>query len=498
MKPQLTILAMSLALAGCNSSSDADTLAPTYSVSGTIAAQNIALDGKVCADLNQNFTCDGNEPIVQANKNGDFTITHTSKDILNRPLLASLDSEQKLLEASDSERKSVAVADSKQKYYLIAPGLQKPSGNIINGVSSLVAGLMAGGMTDKGALAYLEQQFSTLGVDINGSLIDHLDDSSLATLDQNIVSLLKQINDEKRMNVVGLMGSNLQHEASNLLLNSLTDTQSASLITALDKITANKILLNDTGVTLYYSDADENKGSASLQKDYPGQDADFGFDKVDSDSNSGKGFKFVKLDAQGVELSDDADEWSCIADKRSGLVWESKTDSNASIQYKDRMFALEIPGKVTPYKEDLAIATCDKSGDNICSTQDYVEYVNNLELCGKSDWRLPTGYEFYNLIDFGETKVDGSGDVYGLTVQYFPNQSVGSEFLKYGHVWTQAVSYKNYSSYNSQGAVSYSVIGTNGAERGEESTYEIYTDAVSADNDESYVFPARLVSTEGK
>jgi len=495
MKPQLTILAMSLALAGCNSSSDTDTdtSAPTYSVSGTIAAQNIALDSKVCADLNQNFTCDSDEPVVQANKNGEFTITHTSKDILNRPLLASLDSEQKLLAASDSE----------QKYYLIAPGLQQTSGNIINGVSSLVAGLMAGGMTDKGALAYLEQQFSTLGVDITGSLIDHLDDVSLATLDQNIVSLMKQVNDEKRMNVVALMGSNLQHDTSNLLSDLLSDAESAALVLTLEKITANNVGLNDTGVTLYYTDADENKGSTSPQKDYPGQDADFGFDNVDKDSNSGKGFKFVKLDAKGIELSDDADEWSCIADKRSGLVWESKTNSSDSIQYKDRMLALEIPGKVMPYKEDLALATCVDSKDSICSTQDYVEHINEIKLCGKSDWRLPTGYELYNLIDFGETKVDESGDVYGLTVKYFPNQSTESEYHNYGHVWTQGGSYDAYTSANIKGAISYKLIATSSGDsgyvvRGEQSRLEINTDKVSDDNYDSYTFPARLVSTEGQ
>ena len=498
MNPQLTILAMSLALAGCNSSNDndTDTSAYTYSVSGTIAAQNIALDSKVCADLNQNFTCDSNEPVVQANKNGEFTITHTSKDILNRPLLASLDSEQKLLTASDS--------DSEQKYYLIAPGLQKTSGNIINGVSSLVAGLMAGGMTDEGALAYLEQQFSTLGVDINGSLIDNLDDSSLAVLDQNIVSLMKQVNDEKRMNVTALMGSHLQHGASNLLSDSLSDTESAAFFLTLEKITANNVGLNDTGVTLYHTDADENKGSVSPQKDYPGQDADFGFDKVDRDNNSGKGFKFVKLDAKGIELSDDADEWSCIADKRSGLVWESKTDSADSLQDKDRWFALEIPGLVTPYKEDLAEATCKTNGDKICSTQDYTEHLNKIELCGKSDWRLPTGYEFYNLIDFGETKVNEENHIYGLTVKYFPNQSKGGNYTDVGSVWTQTVSYPNSVDQNIKGAISIRAIGTLGNSRGEVSFSEIYTDRVDPDNpdnpyiSDSYLYPVRLVSTEGK
>lgn len=481
MKPQLTILALSLALAGCNSSNDAsdtDTSAPTYSVSGTITAQNIALDGKVCADLNQNFTCDSNEPVVQADNQGAFTLTHTSKDILNRPLLA--------------------VLDSAKTRYLVAPGLRKTTGNIINGVSTIVAGLVANGMTDKGALAYLEQQFSTLGVDINGSLIDHLDDASLATLDQNIVSLMKQVNDEKRMNVTALIGSHLQHGASNLLSDLLSDIESAALVLALEKITANNVGLNDTGVTLYHTDADDNKGSVSPQEDYPGQDADFGFDNADKDSNSGKGFKFIKLDAQGIELSDDATEWSCIADKRSGLVWESKTNSSDSIQYKDRLLALEIPGQVTPYKEDLVLATCVDSKDSICSTQDYVEHVNTIELCGKSDWRLPTGYEFYSLIDFGETKVNEDGDIYGLTVKYFPNQSKGGNYTDAGSVWTQTVSNPNTAAQNTKGAISIRSIGTLGNSRGDVSFTEIYTDSVAPDNYDSYLYPARFVSTGGK
>jgi len=498
MKPKLTILAISLALAGCNGSGDAntdtDTSAPTYSVSGTISAQNIALDGKVCSDLNQNFTCDSSEPVVQANKNGEFTITHTSKDILNRPLLASLDSEQKLLSASASE----------PKYYLIAPGLKKTSGNVINGVSSLVAGLMADGMTDVGALAYLEQQISKQGVDIKGSLIDHLDDSSLAVLDQNIVLLMKQVNDKKRMNFVALMSSRLQYDASNLLSDVLTDQQSTALILTLEKVAANKIGLNDTGATLYYSDTDETQSSRSPQRDYPGQDADFGFDKVDRDNNSGKGFKFVKLDAKGVELSDDADEWVCITDKRSGLIWESKKDSDSSIQDKDRLFAVEIPGQVTPYVEDLAEATCQTSGDKICSTQDYAEHLNKIQLCGKSDWRLPMGYEFYNLIDFGETKVNEDNSIYGLAVKYFPNQSKGGNYTDAGSIWTQTVSYPNTDAQNIKGAISIRTIGTLGNSRGQASFLEIYTDRVDPDNpdnpyiSDSYLYPVRLVSTGGK
>lgn len=478
MKPQLTILALSLALAGCNGSSDSNTSTPTYSISGTIAAQNIALDSKVCADLNQNFICDTNEPTVQANKNGEFTITHTSKDILNRPLLAAL--------------------DSAQTRYLVAPGLRKTTGNIINGVSAIVAGLVAEGMTDKGALAYLEQEFSTLGVDINGSLSDHFDDASLATLDQNIVSLMGQVNDENRMHVTALIGSHLQYGARNLLSESLSDAESAALVLTLEKITANNVGLNDTGVTLYHTDADENKGSESPQKDYPGQDADFGFDNADKDSNSGKGFKFVKLDAQGAELSDDATEWNCIADKRSGLVWESKTNSSDSIQHKDRLFALEIPGQVTPYKEDLALATCVESKDSICSTQDYAEQLNKIGLCGKSDWRLPTGYEFYSLIDFGETKVNADGHIYGLTVKYFPNQSKGGNYTDVGSVWTQTVSNPNTAAQNTKGAVSVRAIGTLGNSRGDVSFTEIYTDNVAPDNYDSYLYPVRLVSTGGK
>jgi len=481
MKPQLTILALSLALAGCNSSSDSsdpDTSAPTYSVSGTMTAQNIALNGKVCADLNQNFTCDSKEPVVQADNQGAFTLTHTSKDILNRPLLA--------------------VLDSAQTRYLVAPGLRKTTGNIINGVSTLVAGLVANGMTDKGALAYLEQQFSTLGVDINGSLIDHLDDASLATLDQNIVSLMKQVNDEKRMNVTALIGSHLQYGAINLLSDLLSDTESAALVLTLEKIAANNVGLNDTGVTLYYSDADESKVSGSPQKDYPGQDADFGFDKVDSDNNSGKGFKFVKLDAQGAELSDDATEWNCIADKRSGLVWESKSDSVDSLQDKDRWFALEIPGKVMPYKEDLALADCVERKDSICSTQDYVEHINEIKLCGKSDWRLPTGYEFYNLIDLGETATNEDGKVYGLTVKYFPNQTKGGNYTSAGSVWTQTVSYPNSVDQNQKGGISIREIGTLGYLRGHVSFTEIYTDSVDPDYSDSYLYPVRLVTTEGK
>lgn len=94
MKPQLTILAISLALAGCGGSGGSDTsasAAPTYTVSGTVTAQNVDLQSKVCADINQNYMCDSGEPSSAANANGEFSITSTKKSILSVPLLAQVD-----------------------------------------------------------------------------------------------------------------------------------------------------------------------------------------------------------------------------------------------------------------------------------------------------------------------------------------------------------------------------------------------------------------------
>jgi hypothetical protein len=113
---------------------------------------------------------------------------------------------------------------------------------------------------------------------------------------------------------------------------------------------------------------------------------------------------------------------------------------------------------------------------------------------------LPKFHEFYNLLDFGETEKNKDGEVYGLTYKYFPHQTLGIDYTTYtGSVWTQSITYNLYTNTAVEGGFYYNEIGTQGADRGNVGPLEIYSgDVDSSANNDSYQFPARLVSLQGK
>ena len=89
---------------------------------------------------------------------------------------------------------------------------------------------------------------------------------------------------------------------------------------------------------------------------------------------------------------------SCVKDNVTGLIWEGKTANNeprgGGTVYTNYPFGY---GK-----------TDDASG--------YITYVNGLNLCGYSDWRLPTRQELLGIVNFGryEPALDGA---------WFPNSN---------------------------------------------------------------------------
>lgn len=99
---------------------------------------------------------------------------------------------------------------------------------------------------------------------------------------------------------------------------------------------------------------------------------------------------FVKISLNGVALSDDTNEWSCVEDGRNGLAWEVKTrdggwrDRNHSYSWFNTSGARD-GGRCT------GVA---------CDTASYVQAMNQNKVCGYSDWRLPTRSELESLVDF--------------------------------------------------------------------------------------------------
>ena len=110
---------------------------------------------------------------------------------------------------------------------------------------------------------------------------------------------------------------------------------------------------------------------------------------------------YVKVDAQGNELSDGASAWSCVKDRDSGLLWEEKTDDDG-LQDKDwryRHFHNSAGyASTVDYNGRLL---CQGLGGS-CDAYSYVNAVNATGLCGKNNWRLPLTGELLGLAQFND------------------------------------------------------------------------------------------------
>jgi hypothetical protein len=106
---------------------------------------------------------------------------------------------------------------------------------------------------------------------------------------------------------------------------------------------------------------------------------------------------FVKLDSQGKELSADAEQWSMVRDKATGLIWEVKT-TDGSIHDRDRTF----------------------NWDEAHET--FLAELNAAGFGGFSDWRLPTTDELRTIRAKGAEPY--------INQDFFPN-TVATSYLSW-------------------------------------------------------------------
>ncbi|KGJ98860.1 MULTISPECIES: DUF1566 domain-containing protein [Pseudoalteromonas] len=178
-------------------------------------------------------------------------------------------------------------------------------------------------------------------------------------------------------------------------------------------------LINDTGVGECYN----NTQRINCNNDeFPAQDADLGRDSFANRLGKvGKGnlaFDYTKLNEFADELLDDAQNFSCIRDNTTGLVWEVKSPYSGVLPnttLRDGQNRYIWQGTVN--SGDVAGSdntTCPSNTD--CGLQTYIDEVNALDFCGGSNWRLPTYTELLGLIDYGK-----QGQNVLIDTAFFPN-----------------------------------------------------------------------------
>ncbi|QQZ28860.1 DUF1566 domain-containing protein [Thiothrix subterranea] len=173
----------------------------------------------------------------------------------------------------------------------------------------------------------------------------------------------------------------------------------------------NAVNSNDDLNCSLFMDMDNDPIPPINRIDAIGQDGHVGRDVAANDSSNGHaGFDFTKISSTGQALEANANQWSCVKDNVTGLIWEVKTDDNGLHDWD---------WTYTWYEPDAT-----KNGGNSgkqnggacgntspCDTNAYVQKVNTEGWCGAKDWRLPTREEMVNLMDVSKTPIP----------EYFPN-----------------------------------------------------------------------------
>ncbi|MDF3126168.1 DUF1566 domain-containing protein [Rheinheimera sp. 1928-s] len=190
----------------------------------------------------------------------------------------------------------------------------------------------------------------------------------------------------------------------------VTDSNNQTATDTMLVTVSNAVLgdLPDTGVLNCY---DISGVIPCGDETYPRQDADGGRDSVVQYLRKiGKGekaFDFTKLDQFGDELADTANDFSCIRDNVTGLIWELKEPVIAvppasTLRAANNRYSFvnsnagngDEAGVPAP-----ALSSCP-SAEN-CGLEVYVEEVNETAYCGGANWRLPTLEELMSIADFG-------------------------------------------------------------------------------------------------
>ncbi|MCC2523828.1 Lcl C-terminal domain-containing protein [Vibrio coralliilyticus] len=114
--------------------------------------------------------------------------------------------------------------------------------------------------------------------------------------------------------------------------------------------------------------------------------------------------RWQKITMRGQPIDIWSGPWSCVLDKKTGLLWEVKTDSE-NIHDSYWSYSWFDGSRGVPDRGDCFF------DDGRCDSFDHVTRTNAESLCGRSDWRVPTTDELYTLINLsvpnGQAKISG-------------------------------------------------------------------------------------------
>lgn len=103
--------------------------------------------------------------------------------------------------------------------------------------------------------------------------------------------------------------------------------------------------------------------------------------------------EFVKINQNGASISKDSKQWQCVLDKKTQLMWEVKTPKKGLQSNQNTYTWFDGSSGV----ENGEFSHHCHWGRN-CNTQAYVNAINEKQLCGFNNWRLPSAKELKTLL----------------------------------------------------------------------------------------------------
>lgn len=189
--------------------------------------------------------------------------------------------------------------------------------------------------------------------------------------------------------------------------------------------------LNDTGITFggdYPKGVQPDctaswQGQAKQQKDFlTQQDCATGSNASAADPDKVL-FQYRKIGSDGELLVDNANEWSCVLDTVTGLMWEVKNRrAESNLHHVGDQFTWyhsnpkRNGGNIGQWNAQSATCHGYQAGQprSYCHVEQFASRVNEQGLCGFDDWRVPTRHELTSLVHFGVVQP-------AIDLGHFPN-----------------------------------------------------------------------------
>ena len=126
-----------------------------------------------------------------------------------------------------------------------------------------------------------------------------------------------------------------------------------------------------------------------------------------------KNNKYSKIDVFGNTIPDDSQNWSCVLDRETGLMWEVKTN-DGGLRDKDWVYTAYIS------EGDNGNGICNET--KTCNVVKFKKMVNEQSLCGYKDWRLPSVTDLESLWDENKARPPF------IEVDFFKNTSIKNQY----------------------------------------------------------------------